>query len=157
MTIALRLAAVTLPVLALTTFGGEPGHRIPRGTPYQNQEVIIHQSDETVIIDEPQGDSIPKPLPAEVISNDPVPPSSGGYIQNPPSRVWQGPFLRRIIPSRYAKPFNNGPYRYEPRIGDIRDVPRQVTLPGEGFDGSPRETLPIIPPRDRGYFVIPRW
>lgn len=158
MKFALRLAAVALPMVSLSAMGEDHGNRIPR-TEFPNQEIIIHKSDETVIAPEEEASSIPKPLPREVISADPVAPSSieGGTFQNPPSRVWKGPFLRRIIPSRYAKPFNNGPYRYEPRIGDIRDTPRLRTLPGEGYDGSPRETLPIIPPRDRGYFVIPRW
>jgi hypothetical protein len=76
-------------------------------------------------------------------------------VCNPPSRVIHGPLVRRVVPSRYAKPFIKNGYRYEPRLGDIRNVPPSRTLPGY-YEGT-KETLYSLPGRDRGYFVLFRW
>jgi hypothetical protein len=104
-------------------------------------------SDETVVIED-------QTLPTRIVE-EAVPTSPPRRIfQNPPSRVRQGPFVRRIIPSRFAKPFNDGPYRYEPRLYDVRLLPKQLTLPGNEGE---RETLYSLPPRDRGYFILNRW
>jgi hypothetical protein len=97
-------------------------------------------------------ESTPHALPQDVAS-DPLPCRCG--LQNPPSRVIHGRLVRRVVPSRYAKPFDCGPYRYEPKLGDIRDVPPSRTLPGY-YEGS-KEILYSLPARDRGYFVLFRW
>lgn len=52
------------------------------------------------------------------------------------------------------KAFIKGNYRYEPTLRDIRLLPVDSTLP-RTTSGS-IETLPVLPPRVDGYFVIPR-
>ncbi|MGL4461080.1 MAG: hypothetical protein ACRDD1_15170 [Planctomycetia bacterium] len=43
--------------------------------------------------------------------------------------------------------------RYEPSLRDVRLLPHERTLPG-GAPGR-EETLPILPPRSNGYFLLP--
>lgn len=59
-------------------------------------------------------------------------------------------------PPRQAEPYVIGQEQYEPRIGDVRSVPRRYELPDGQMQGN-RETLPVLPPRNElGYYVIPR-
>lgn len=64
---------------------------------------------------------------------------------------------RRIFRPMQAPPrrraFIRGNYRYEPRIRDIRMLPVNRTMP-QTMPGS-IETLPVLPPRVDGYFVVP--
>lgn len=58
----------------------------------------------------------------------------------------------RPLPS-HVSPFVAGAYRYEPRIRDIRYVRQHDGLPGH--DAGIAETLPVIPARRWGFFVLP--
>jgi hypothetical protein len=156
MKITVRQALWVLPALA--GIASADSHPIgpTRASPNQPSAIITTGGEvikeESVIIEEgsvPSTSSPVEAVPEEVISTPPR-----RIFQNPPSRVVQGPLVRRVIPNRYAKPFNKGPYRYEPRLGDIRNLPKQLTLPGNEGE---RETLYSLPPRDRGYFILNRW
>jgi hypothetical protein len=143
---SVRQALWVLPTLASLAIAEPPPAGPSRASPDRNVSVVpvgdvVHE--ETVIVEE-----VPT-LPEEA-----TPAAPRRIFQNPPSRVVQGPLVRRVIPNRYAKPFNKGPYRYEPKLGDIRNLPRQLTLPGNEGE---RETLYSLPPRDRGYFILNRW
>lgn len=50
--------------------------------------------------------------------------------------------------------FMCGNDRYDPMIRDIRLVPNSRMLPGGDFGR--RETLPVLPAREFGFFVTPR-
>lgn len=144
-------------VIALPAVGwGDPSRPgLTRASPSFKPVVIAQNEVPPQVIEETiiEEESAPRPLPPE-LSPTPVPVPGRGVVCNPRSRVIQGPLVRRIVPSRYARPFNKGYYRYEPRLGDIRNLPRDLTLPGSEGE---RETLYSLPPRDRGYFVLPRW
>ncbi|MBY0586641.1 hypothetical protein K2X85_05660 [bacterium] len=134
----------TLPALAGLAWGDEAiPSRASSGPSVSNETVVIE--------DVPPGATVIHE--GEVLQEGATSPPRR-IFQNPPSRVRQGPFVRRIIPSRFAKPFNDGPNRYEPRLYDVRLLPKQLTLPGNEGE---RETLYSLPPRDRGYFILNRW
>lgn len=147
---SMRLAAFCLPTLTLVIWGGEPTTSQPRASPTTRgaeanplEEVVVNESSEPGLVEAARPQFRPVPVT-----------SAGPRVCNPPSRVIQGPFLRRIVPPPTARPCVRGVYRYEPRIGDIRDLPRELTLPGN--EGQ-RESLWTIPPREKGYFVLNRW
>lgn len=144
----LRLASVGLSTACLVAWGDEPLPDQPRAGP-STEEIIPAEHPPALVPSEVA--PIPQPVRTQW-SATPLP--QRGRVCNPPSTVINGPLVRRTIPSRYARPFNRGAYRYEPHIGDIRRLPRDLTLPGS--EGA-RETLFALPPRDRGYFVLPRY
>lgn len=152
---AVRLAFVGIGTVALASFAGGP-----TSDPSRAESDTVESADavnsSAPVNDERQievdDDAAPSPLPSELAPAR-LPARCG--VANPPSRVINGPLVRRVVPSRYAKPFNCGPYRYEPVLADIRNLPPPRTLPGY-YEGS-KEILYSLPPRDRGYFVLFRW
>lgn len=61
--------------------------------------------------------------------------------------------LRAMPAPTRRRAFVRGNNRYEPRIRDIRYLPVNKTMP-QTIPGS-IETLPVLPPRVGGYFVVP--
>jgi hypothetical protein len=145
------LSAWGVSALAATALAGPTEGKASRASP-DVDVVVAYDEESPVTIESTTGvNPTPRPLPASLA---PTPVHRRVVVSNPPSRVIQGPLVRRVVPSRYAKPFNKGYYRYEPHLGDIRNLPRELTLPGGEGE---RETLYSLPPRDRGYFLLPRW
>lgn len=44
-------------------------------------------------------------------------------------------------------------YRFEPKLRDIRHTTSWSSLPGGGV--GQRDVVPVLPPRSKGYFVLP--
>jgi len=113
--------------------------------------------------DPPAVKIVPAPVPSQVIRADGTP-----IVVNPapvvvhatpttiapspcpcekcvrPGRVWLSGWRPVVV---------DDPFRYEPRIRDIRFAPQSSTLPGSGL-GAP-DTLFVLPPSYRpGYFRV---
>lgn len=148
----IRAMRIAIAGAAVGTFGlsaGEPDNGLARDSPETAGATPVATVDPDMEVPlEAAPDALPENLTPETLPGRCV-------ARNPPSRVIHGPLVRRVVPSRYAKPFIKNGYRYEPRLGDIRNVPPSRTLPGY-YEGT-KETLYSLPGRDRGYFVLFRW
>ena len=93
----------------------------------------------------------------ETVTSQPAEPTTCGGCDACRRPVRRGLF-HRILRKRFpinacARPFVLDCVRYEPKLRDIRDVPRSHQLPG--YDSGIPETLPVLPFYANGYFQLP--
>lgn len=93
----------------------------------------------------------PKQLPTTVVL---VAQQTPQPVASAPARAAHPPAACPCVAGRPVRSFICGNDRYDPVIRDIRLVPNSYMLPGGDFGR--RETLPILPAREFGYFVTPR-